>query len=182
METLTRPLPYRFKSVVPILFVLGIVVLAGTWAALYWAESLFTESHLVGYYCCVTEGDLPTPGTLERTVSDFFRTSPGMHLPSAVLVAANVCFFVLSLRRWRRHYWWLPFLFAALNVLYLWLEFELVTVSWSISNWLVDPQTSAYKGFERTWYGILLHLMGWGALYLTLWVVVKRLLPESQAV
>jgi hypothetical protein len=69
-----------------------------------------------------------------------------------------------------------------LNVLYLWLEFELVTVSWSISNWLVDPQTSAYKGFERTWYGILLHLMGWGALYLTLWVVVKRLLPESQAV
>lgn len=182
METLTRPLPYRFKSVVPILFVLGMVVLAGTWAALYWAESLFTESHLVGYYCCATEQELPAPGTLERAVSDFFRTSPGMHLPSVVFVATNVCFFALSLRRGRGRYWWLPFLFVALNVLYLCLEFELVTVSWLISNHLVGPQTSAYKGFERTWYGILLHLMGWGALFFTLWVVVKRLLPESQAV
>lgn len=180
METLMQPIYRRSKSAMPILCVLGIVVLVGTWAALYWAESLFTESHLVGYYCCVTEQDLPAPGTLERTVHDFFLTSPGMHLPAVVFVAANVCFFALSLRRGRGHYWWLPFLFVAFNLLYLWLDFELLTVSWLISNRLVGPQTSVYKGYERTWYGILLHLMGWGALFLTLRIVVKRLLPEAR--
>jgi len=70
------------KQVLPLAFPLGVILLLGTWVVLYWSESLFTESHLVGYYCCVSEQDLPAIGTLERTISDFFRISPGKHLPS----------------------------------------------------------------------------------------------------
>ena len=103
MKTLTRPIPYRSKSMLSILFVLGIVVLSGTWIALYWGESLFTETHLVGYYCCVTEQDLPVPGTLERTLSDFFRTLPGMQLPSLAFVATDASLLAISMRRGGDH-------------------------------------------------------------------------------
>ena len=80
MEALLGPMPYRSRGVLTILFVLGIVVLVGTWTALYLGEALFTESHLVGYYCCVTEQELPATGSLERTMSDFFGNLPGRHL------------------------------------------------------------------------------------------------------
>jgi hypothetical protein len=181
METLTRPVPYR-KSVLSILFVLGIVVLVGTWMALYWGESLFTESHLVGYYCCVTEQDLPALGTLERTLSDFFRTLPGMHPPSLVFVGVNVCLFAISMRRGGGSYWWLPFLFVAFNVLYLLVDFELMAASWAIGDRLLGPQTSVYKGYRRTWYGILLHLMLYAAYVVTLSAVIRRLLSKARLV
>lgn len=180
MKTLARPIPYRAKSMSSILFVLGIVVLVGTWIALYWGESLFTEAHLVGYYCCVTEQDLPALETVERTVIDFFRTSPGMHLPSLVFVGANIGFFTISMRRGGRGYWWLPFLFFAFNVLYLLVDYELMVASWSISDRLVGPQTSVYKGYRRTWYGIVLHLMLWGGFFITLSGVLRKLWPTIQ--
>ncbi len=182
MKALSCLVPHRPRWMLSALFGLGVVLLVATWMVVYWAESQFTESHLVGYYCCATEQDLPAPGTLERSLSDFFRTSPGMHLPAVVFVAANVCFFALSLRRGRGHYWWLPFLFVALNVLYLWLDFELLAVSWLISNRLVGPQTSAYKGYERTWYGILLHLMLWGVFFIALSGVLRKLLPKLRSI
>jgi len=163
------------------LFVLGIVVLTGTWIALYWEETLFTESHLVGYYCCVTEQELPAPGTLERTLSDFFRTLPGMHLPSLIFFVANVGLFAISLRRGGRDHWWLPFLFVVLGIVYLLVNFELVAASWSISHRLVGPQTSAYKGYQRTRYGIVLHLMLWVAYFVTLSVVIRKLLPKPRS-
>jgi hypothetical protein len=177
MEMLLRLTPYRARGVLIILFVLGIVVLVGTWIALFWGESLFTESHLVGYYCCVTEQELPAPGSLERTMSDFFRTLPGKHLPSLIFVGVNVCLFVLCMRRGDGNTWWLPFLFIAFNTLYLLVDFELVVVSWSISNRLVGPQTGAYKGYGRTGYGIVLHLMLWGAYLLTLLAACSWLNP-----
>lgn len=182
MKTLTPTIPYRAKSMLPILFVLGIVLLVGTWIALYWGESLFTESHLVGYYCCVTEQDLPALGTLERTLSDFFRTLPGMHLPSLFFVAANASLFAISMRRGSRNYWWLPFLFIAFNIFYLLVDFELMVVSWSISDRLVGPQTSAYKGYHRTWYGIVLHLALWAAYFFILSRVIRKLLPQPRAI
>lgn len=181
MKTLTHALQYRQKSVAPILFALGVVLLIGTWTVLYWSESLFTESHLVGYYCCVTEQDLPAHGTLERTLSDFFRTFPGMHLPSLVFVAANVGLFAISVWRGGRNYWWLPILFVACSVLYLLVDYELVVVSWSISDRLVGPQTSVYKGYSRTWYGIVMHLMLWAVFFITLSGVSGKLLSRSQA-
>ena len=181
MEILLGPMPYRARRPLTILFVLGIVVLVGTWTALYWGESLFTESHLVGYYCCVTEQELPAPGSLERTMSDFFRTLPGKHLPSLILVGVNVGLFVLCMRRGGRNTWWLPFLFVAFNTLYLLVDFELVVVSWSISNRLVGPQTGAYKGYGRTWYGIVLHLMLWGAYLLTLSAACSWLNPRLRS-
>jgi hypothetical protein len=180
MKTLAQSIPCRSKSTLSILFALGIVVLLGTWIAMYWGESLFTESHLVGYYCCVTEQELPAPGTLERMLSDFFRTLPGMHLLSLVFVAASVGLFAIGLRRGGTNYWWLPFLFAAFNFLYLLVDFELVAVSWSLSNRLVGPQTGAYKGYHRTWYGIVLHLMLWGAYFVTLSGLIRRQLPQPR--
>jgi hypothetical protein len=180
MNSLTRPIPGRSKSMLSILFVLGVVVLAGTWIALYWGESLFTESHLVGYYCCVTEQDLPARGTLERTLSDFFRTLPGMHMPSLVFVAANAGLFAISMRRGGRNYWWLPYLFVAFNIFYLLVDFELMVASWSISDRLVGPQTNVYKGYGRTWYGIVLHLLLWGAYFVTLSGVIRKLLAKGR--
>jgi hypothetical protein len=174
---------HTLRLMLPVFFALGVVLLFGTWAVLYWSESLFTESHLVGYYCCVTEQDLPAPGTLERAASDFFRTSLGMHLPSLIFVAANVGIFAVSVRYARkRNCWWLPFLFIAFSILYLLVDFELVMISWSISDRLVGPQTSAYKGYHRTWYGIVLHLALWFGFFVTLSRVPMKLKPESQAI
>ena len=181
MVTFAHPAATRSKWILPVLLLLGVVVLLGTWTAFYWTESLFTESHLVGYYCCVTEQDLPELGALERALSDFFRTSPGKHLPSLLFVGANLGLFVVSFRRGGRHRWWLPWLFITFNVLYFLVDFQLVTVSWSISNRLLGPQTSAYKGYERTWYGIALHLILWATFFTTLSGVLWRLLPRSQA-
>ena len=182
MSSVTRLLPRTARPVLPILFVLGVIILIGTWIILYWAESLFTESHLVGYYCCVTEQDLPARGTLERTLSDFFRTSPGMHLPSLVFVALNAGFFIVSIRHAHKNYWWLPYVFIAFNILYLMADFLFFGVSWSISDRMVGRQTSAYKGYYRTWYGIALHLMLWSGFFITLSKVPMKLLSKFKAV
>jgi hypothetical protein len=177
-----RSNPSILRSVVPILFWIGVVLLLGTWIVLYWSESLFTESHLVGYYCCVTEQDLPTPGTLERMASDFFRTSPGMHLLPLVFVVANAGIFGISVWHARkRKCWWLPFLFVAFGTLYLPTDLCLVRVSWLISDWLVGPLTSAYKGYHRTWYGVVLHLMLWLGYFVMLSRVSIKLRSESRA-
>jgi hypothetical protein len=105
VQALARPIAERAKWLVPLLFAVGLVLLLAASALLYWTESMFTESHLVGYYCCATEQDLPEPGTLERTMSDFFKALPGIHLPSLLFVGANLALFAFSLRRERRLIW-----------------------------------------------------------------------------
>ena len=182
METLASVAANRPRWLVPVLFAVGFVVLAATWALLYWTESMFTESHLVGYYCCAAEQDLPESGTLERTLSDFFRTSPGKHLPSLLFVGASAALFAWSLRRKRKLVWWLPWLFIALSIVYIMVNFELLAFSWTISNRIVGPRTGAYAGYERTWYGIALHLMLWAVFIATTWALLRRLLPRSRAV
>ncbi len=167
MKSLITPLSNISKQLTPVAFLLSIVLLIGTWVCLYWAESLFTESHLVGYYCCVTEHDLPTLGTPERTLSDFFRTSPGQHLPSLIFIAVNVGLLIARMGKARDRQR-LPLVFAAFNILYLVLAFGLVNVSWLISNLANGPQTSAYKGYDRTGYGIVLHLVLWVGFFVTL--------------
>lgn len=182
MRALARPIGKRSSWIVPMLFAAGFVVLVGAWALLYSTESMFTEAFLGGYYCCATEQDLPQSGTLERTLSDFFQTSPGKHLPSLLFVGANVALFAFSLRRQRKLVWWLPWLLIALTVLYILADFELMVFSWAISNRLVGPRTSVYAGYERTWYGIALHLVLWTAFLATVSALLRRLLPSSRAV
>ncbi len=164
MNSLAVRIPDASKRIPTLAFLLGVALLLGTWAVLYWAESLFTESHLVGYYCCVSEQDLPAMGTLERTISDFFRTSPGKHLPSLLFVSVGVGIFTTRVRKARRKTW-LPFFFVLVNILYLVVDFWLVGVSWAISDWVVGPLTSVYKGYHRTWYGIVSHLLLWGVFF-----------------
>jgi hypothetical protein len=164
MNSLAVRIPDVSKRIPTLAFLFGVVLLLGTWVVLYWAESLFTESHLVGYYCCVSEQDLPAMGTLERTVSDVFRTSPGKHLPSLLLVSVSASIFTTRMRKTHGKVW-LPFFFALFNILYLVVDFWLAGVSWSISDWMVGPLTSAYKGYHRTWYGIVSHLLLWGVFF-----------------
>ena len=86
------------------------------------------------------------------------------------------------MRRGGENTWWLPFLFIAFNTLYLLVDFELMVASWSISDRLMGPQTGAYKGYGRTWYGIVLHLLLWGAYLLTLSAAISWLMPKVRSV
>ncbi|NIV36618.1 MAG: hypothetical protein GWN58_46450, partial [Anaerolineae bacterium] len=180
MKALAIPVANRPRSLVPLLFVGGFVVLLAAWALLFWTESIFTESHLVGYYCCAAETDLPAPGTLERTLSDFFQASLGEHLPSLLFVGGNIALFAWPLRRERRLVWWLPWLFILFTVIYVLVDFELLVFSWSISNRIVGPRTSPYAGYGRTWYGIALHLALWTAYFVALACLLRKLLPKTQ--
>ena len=182
MNALASSIAAKPKWIVPLLFTIGLILLLAAWAVLYWTESMFTESHLGGYYCCATEYDLPAPGTLERTLSDFFQTSPGKHLPSLLFVGANVALFALVLRRERRLVWWLPWLSIAFTIIYIQVDFELLVFSWSISNRIVGPRTGPYAGYDRTWYGIALHLALWAVYFITLAGLLWILLHKSHAV
>ena len=164
MNTRAGRIPNVSKGIPTVVFLLGLLLLLGTWAVLYWAEALFTESHLAGYYCCVSEEDWAGVSTLERTISDFFRTSPGKYLPPVLFLVVNASLFASGMRKAHRKAW-LPFLLVLFNGLYLVLDFWLVGVTWSISGRLVGPVTSTYKGYYQTWYGIVAHLLLWGALF-----------------
>jgi len=148
----------RLCLVVALLLLLAVLI--GTWVALYWAESLFTESHLVGYSCCVTEEDLPAHGMLERAASDFFRTSPGKHLPPLIFISASVSLFAMRMAKAQAKCW-LPLIFVILSLLYFVADFWLVGISWSLSDWINGPQATPYKGYYRTGYGIVLHVALW---------------------
>ena len=164
-------------------FIVGGLLLLGTWTVMFWLESLFTESHLVGYYCCVTEADLPARGTLTRMVSDFFRVFPGRYLLSVIFVVANLWLYILSLRRNRgRNAWWLPFLFIACGIAYALASIFLVSVSWSISDYVVGPTKSAYKGLNRAWYGIVLHLTLWAGYFFALSRVAAKFASKQLVV
>jgi hypothetical protein len=182
MKAVASPFVDRSKWVVPLIFTVGVILLLAAWAVLYWTESMFTESHLGGYYCCAAEYDLPAPGTLERTLSDFFQTSPGKHLPSLIFAGANVGLFALVLRRERRPVWWLPWLFVASTIIYVQVDFQLLVLSWRISNHFVGVRTGPYAGYDRTWYGIALHLALWVVYFLTLAGLLRKLLHRPQAV
>jgi len=180
MQTLTYVFINRPKPILSLIFGLGVLALIGSWVVLYWQETLFTESHLAGYYCCVSAQDLPAPGTIARTVNDFFRTWPGKDLPALIFVGLNMGFFVVSLRR-ERGKAWLPFLFTGFNLLYLAAALVLVALSWSISDWIVGPQMNAYTGYHRTWYGIVLHLGLWMVTFVTLSRVPPQIISGRQA-
>ena len=115
-------------------------------------------------------------------MSDFFNTSPGKHLPSLLFVGANLALFAFSLRRERRLIWWLPWLFVVFIILYVWVDFELVAFSWTLSNRFVGPRTTAYAGYERTWYGIALHLLLWVVYLTAMAFLLRKWLPQLPAV
>jgi hypothetical protein len=160
-------------------FAAGLLLLAATWVIIYGTEALFTEAFLVGYYCCVTDADLPALGTWARSISDFFHGAPGKHLPSLLFIAVNAAFlltFLHNQRTWhRQRTYWIPFAFALTNVLYVLTTFMLVSASWAIAASLLGPQLSAYKGFDRTWLGIASHLLLWALLWAGQWIVLAKL-------
>lgn len=160
------------KAVFSFLFILGTLLLGTVLVVAYWSELLFTESHLVGYYCCITEQDLPQLGSVARAFSDFFRTPIGLNLPSLIFIGLTVGLFVYVWRYKRVKAWQMPFLFAGLAFMYVVAELAMVGVSWTISNAVLGIRTTPYAGYERTWYGISLHFL--------LWVVYFAALLKSQ--
>jgi hypothetical protein len=76
----------------------------------------------------------------------------------------------------------LPFLFIAFGIPYLLTDLCVVSASWLISDWLIGPQIGVYKGYQRTWYGIDLHLVLWFGLFVMLSRVPMKLRSLSQAI
>lgn len=174
---MNSPMSYHsnvLRNIKPGIFLVGLILLGGTWIMLWWVESLFTESHLVSYTCCLAEQDLPSPGSMEKVVNDFFAHSPGRYLPSLIFILLNISFFVATLR-FASEKQWLPFMFIGFNLIYIAFSLWLVTFSWLISDLLVGPQTTPYKGYHRTWYGIVFHFTLWAVFFATIWRVKKSL-------
>jgi hypothetical protein len=103
-------------------------------------------------------------------VSDFFRTSPGRELPALLFVGVSGLLFVSALRRSSSPAAVLS-AFMLLSLVYLVSSYLLVGLSWSVSNWIIGPQLTPYKGYERTWYGIVVH----GALWLSFFYILLKL-------
>lgn len=157
-------------------FWFGVLLLFGSWSILYELETMFAESHLASYYCCLMPQDLLKIGTLEQTVSNFFRASPGRDLVGVVFVLVNVGIFVSALRKAPKTRGSLPLLFAFFNMLYAVISVCLCSVSWAISDAIVGPMTTPYKGYQRTWYGIVLHFALWAVFF---YVMKKQAARQS---
>jgi hypothetical protein len=142
-----------------VLVLAGTAALAGLWWLMYVFGLFFTEASLVGYYCCVTEQDLPPSGSLARNVHDFFRTPLGSQVPSLALLAVSVGISAYLLRRRPLLHVLEASLLACCGAVFL--SAFLSGVGWQISEWVNGPQLSAYKGFERTVYVIVLQLLLW---------------------
>lgn len=147
--------------------IVGSGLLIGSWVALYWWGSLFTEALLVPWYCC-DPATLPALGTWQRTVNDFFAAPLGSILPSMALVLTAVTIFGVRMRRAENRVW-LPLAFFLANMLFLAADLFVTELSWALSNWLVGPRVSGIDaGYDRTWYGIISHLMLYGVFFLAL--------------
>ena len=178
---MNSPMSYHFnalRNIKPGIFFVGLILLVGTWIMLYWVESLFTESHLVSYTCCLADQELPPPGSIEKMVNHFFAHSPGRYLPALIFILLNIGFFVATLRfAGEKH--WLPFMFIGFNLMYVAFSLWLFTFSWLISDLLVGPQTTAYRGYHRTWYGIVFHFTLWALFFVTIWQVKKSMVLRA---
>lgn len=147
-----------------LLFATGGLVLAILWWAIFISEGFFAESHLASYYCCLTPEELQKIDLLDRLVSDFFRTSPGREVPALLFVAVSGLLFVSALRQAANPAAVL-FAFGLLSLGYLVADYVLTGLSWSVSHIIVGPQLTAYKGYGRTWYGIVAHAALWAAFF-----------------
>jgi hypothetical protein len=159
---------------------LGVGILLVTWITLYLWESIFTESRLVGYYCCVNEQDLPAPGTIERTLGDYFRETPGKHLLALTLVSVNAAIFVLLTEKATGARAPIPIVLALLNAVYLFASAGLVLLSVSVTERIGGPATGPYQGYNRTWYDIALHLVLVALFFFALTRVSRWLISRAQ--
>lgn len=130
-------------------------------------EGVFTESHLVGYACCVAGQDLPAEGTLARTMSDLFRAPLGQHLLDLVFVGTSAAIAAYRARR-QRDALAVVCLVLGANLLYLALSLLLAGVGWGVSAWAYGPQQTPYAGLERRAPGIVLHAVLWAAYFWTI--------------
>lgn len=171
--TITNTTIHKPLSSLSLIF-LGVSLLVGIWFVLYWFELLFTESHLVGYYCCLTSRELPLLGTPARTMTEFFKTPLGQHAFPAFFVSVSVG---ITAYRLHQQKLWLETIRSVLGIslIYLILEILLVGIGWSLSTWIFGPQQTAYSGLERRMGGIILHLGLWITFF---WAILRWQYPS----
>ena len=146
------------------LFAVSFLFLITSWIILFWWMTLFTEAFLVPWYCCGVEA-LPSLGTWQRTINDFFAGSPGRYLPSIGLITVNAYLLVVRLARARTKAW-IPIVFFLANILLLAGDIFVTNISWMLSNWIVGSRVGGIDaGFHRTWYGIAFHLVFWAMFF-----------------
>ncbi len=80
------------------IFVIGLLLLLGTWYFMYW------------WVAVVTEGSV-------AMINHFFAVPPGSILPSVLILAVSVIIFLVAMVRGRQRTW-LPLAFAVTNVLF----------------------------------------------------------------
>jgi hypothetical protein len=129
------------------LLVSGIILLSGTWYALFRFIAGVTEGWLAPW----DTWPHPPLGTWERTVNDFFETYPGAFLPSSAVILASAALFVLRMTRSEDKVL-LPWLFAVTNLLFIVVDAVLAIFAHQLPNlWLPQPRPEIDIGYHYTW-------------------------------
>lgn len=99
----------------------------------------------------------PPPGNWQRELNDFFNQVPGLYLPTLIVLGLSFAFFVRGLLRNSSFatQCWLPFVFAAINMIFMIIGFFLVHLSRLPDLWLQPARTGLDVGYHRTWPDIL---------------------------
>lgn len=97
----------------------GIIILIITWIFLFGLISLNTEAFLVPYDTVPTT-ERPILGNYERSINDFFETSPGAELPAIIFITISIIIYIIRyLREKNKINYSLHWEFATINGLYL---------------------------------------------------------------
>jgi len=100
----------------------------------------------------------PPRGNWQRELNDFFNQVPGLYLPSFIVLGLSFAFFIRGLIRTASFATrcWLPFVFAALNMIFMIIGvFLLFPLRRLPDLWLQPARTGLDVGYHRTWPDIL---------------------------
>jgi len=130
----------------------GAASLSVSYFLLFWFSIVSTERVLVpwdmfAYYA-------PPPGNWQRELNDFFNEAPGLYLPSLIVLGLSFTFFIRGLIRTASFatQCWLPFVFAALNMIFMIIAFSLLLPLSRLPDlWLQPARTGLDAGYHRTW-------------------------------
>lgn len=155
-------------------FIVGLLGLGATWCLLWVWIAGMTEGYLVPWD---TTPVRPAPGTWQLALNVFFEGPPGSLLPSWVFLTIGVAIFVVRLVR-RRDRRWLPWAFAATNLIFMAADLVCGMFAWNLPTLdvLRAEGVSPQLGYEHTWAPLGATLL----LLLALFMVQTTLRVERQ--
>lgn len=137
-----------------LLFVCGGALLLLTWLILYYGIMAATEGWLAPWDT-VPVAQRPPVGDWQRSLNDFFEHEPGATLPATVVLATSALLFVVRFAR-GRHRAILPLEFAALNLLFIVLDFVFVLAARLATALWLTPSSPLDVGYHITGPAILI--------------------------